>query len=67
MHPSGRARDQLLNVEEFGSLFEAQVIVEAWGAIEYNTYRPKGSLGTLTRAGCATNWTTNPNQHSRAC
>ena len=34
---NGRVRDELLNVEEFGSLLEAQVIVEAW-RIEYNTY-----------------------------
>ena len=28
----------LLNVEEFGSLTEAQVLIEAW-RVEYNTYR----------------------------
>jgi Integrase core domain len=26
----GRVRDELLNVEEFGSRIEAQVVVEAW-------------------------------------
>jgi putative transposase len=31
---NGRARDELLNTEEFGSLLEAQVVVEAW-RIEY--------------------------------
>ena len=36
---NGRVRDELLNIEEFGSLLEAQVVVEAW-RIEYNTYRP---------------------------
>ena len=46
---NGRARDELLNVEEFGSLLEAQVIIEAW-RIEYNTYRPHSSLGGLTPA-----------------
>jgi transposase InsO family protein len=56
---NGRARDELLNVEEFGSLLEAQVIVEAW-RIEYNTYRPHGSLGGLTPAEYAINWTTQP-------
>ncbi len=56
---NGRARDELLNVEEFGSLHEAQVIVEAW-RIEYNTYRPHGSLGGLTPAEYAINWTTQP-------
>jgi len=46
---NGRARDELLNIEEFGSLIEAKVVVEAW-RIEYNTYRPHGSLGGLTPA-----------------
>ena len=36
---NGRARDELLNVEEFANLTEASVVVEAW-RIEYNTYRP---------------------------
>jgi putative transposase len=56
---NGRSRDELLNVEEFGSLLEARVIVEAW-RIEYNTYRPHGSLGGLTPAEYAINWTTEP-------
>ena len=46
---NGRVRDELLNIEEFGSLLEAQVVVEAW-RIEYNTYRPHGALGGLTPA-----------------
>ena len=36
---NGRVRDELLNLEEFGSLAEAQVLAEAWRT-EYNTYRP---------------------------
>jgi putative transposase len=48
-------RDELLNIEEFGNLVEAQVIVEAW-RIEYNTYRPHSSLGGLTPAEFATRW-----------
>jgi len=36
---NGRVRDELLNVEEFASLVEAQVVVEAWRT-EYSTYRP---------------------------
>jgi transposase InsO family protein len=40
-------------------VLEAQVIVEAW-RIEYNTYRPHGSLGGLTPAEYAVNWTTQP-------
>jgi putative transposase len=46
---NGRVRDELLNIEEFGSLREAQVLVEAW-RIEYNTYRPHSALGGLTPA-----------------
>jgi transposase InsO family protein len=56
---NGRARDELLNVEEFGSLLEAQVVVEAW-RIEYNTYRPHGALGGLTPAEVRAAWTTEP-------
>jgi putative transposase len=52
---NGRARDELLNIEEFGSLAEARVLVEAW-RIEYNTYRPHSSLGGLTPAEFATRW-----------
>lgn len=44
---NGRARDELLNTEEFGSLIEAQVVVEAW-RMEYNTFRPHSALGGLT-------------------
>ncbi len=54
---NGRARDELLNVEEFGSLTEAQVLVEAW-RIEYNTYRPHSALGGLTPTEYAEQWTT---------
>jgi transposase InsO family protein len=56
---NGRVRDELLNVEEFGSLTEAIVIVEAW-RVEYNTYRPHSSLGGLTPAEYAKQ----TNQHS---
>jgi putative transposase len=44
---NGRVRDELLNVEEFTTLTEAQVIIEDW-RIEYNSYRPHSSLGMLT-------------------
>ena len=43
---NGRPRDELLNIEEFGSLTEAKTIIEDW-RIEYNTYRPHSSLGGL--------------------
>ena len=46
---NGRVRDELLNIEEFTSLLEAQLLIEAW-RVEYNTYRPHSSLGGLTPA-----------------
>jgi transposase InsO family protein len=55
---NGRVRDELLNIEEFGSLLEAEVVTEAW-RVEYNTYRPHSSLGGLTPAEFAERWTTN--------
>ena len=55
---NSRARDELFNVEEFATLLEAQVIVEAWRT-EYNTYRPHSSLGDLTSAEYAATWTSN--------
>ncbi len=53
---NGRVRDELLNVEEFGSLAEAQVLIEAWRQ-EYNSYRPHSALGGLTPAEYAERWT----------
>jgi len=52
---NGRVRDELLNIEEFGDLPEAQVVVEAW-RVEYNTYRPHSALGGLTPAEFAKRW-----------
>ena len=52
---NGRVRDELLNIEEFATLVEAQVVVEAW-RVEYNTYRPHSSLGWLTPAEYADKW-----------
>jgi transposase InsO family protein len=54
---NGRVRDEHLNVEEFGTLLEAQVVTEAW-RVEYNTYRPHGALGGLTPAEVRAAWTT---------
>ena len=54
---NGRVRDELLNIEEFGSLLEAEVVVEAW-RIEYNTYRPHSALDGLTPAEVRAAWTT---------
>jgi transposase InsO family protein len=52
---NGRVRDELLNVEDFGSLLEAEVVVEAW-RIEYNTYRPHSALEGLTPAEVRAAW-----------
>jgi len=56
---NGRARDELLNVEEFGSLTEARIVIEDWRN-EYNTWRPHSSLGGLTPAEYAARWTPQP-------
>jgi putative transposase len=44
---NGRLRDECLNVHQFASLAEAQVIIEAWRC-DYNQRRPHSSLGHLT-------------------
>jgi putative transposase len=54
---NGRARDELLNIEEFGSLLEAEVVVEAW-RIEYNTHRPHSALDGLTPTEVRAAWIT---------
>jgi putative transposase len=51
-----RLRDELLAVEAFGTLLEAQVLVEDW-RIEYNTVRPHSALGYLTPSDYAKTWT----------
>jgi putative transposase len=53
---NGRVRDELLNLEEFTSLTDAQVVVEAW-RMEDNTYRPHSALDGLTPAEYAATWT----------
>jgi len=52
----GRLRDELLAVEAFNTLLEAQVLVEDW-RIEDNTVRPHSALGYLTPADYAKAWT----------
>lgn len=54
----GRLRDELLAVEAFSGLLEAQVLVEDW-RIEYNTLRPHSALGYLTPTDYAKAWTAN--------
>jgi putative transposase len=44
---NGTMRRDLLNVEEFGTLTEARVLVDAWND-EYNTQRPHRGLGMMT-------------------
>jgi transposase InsO family protein len=54
---NGRVRDELLNIEDFATLLEAEVIFEAW-RIQYNTYRPHGALRGFTPAEMRAAWTT---------
>jgi putative transposase len=54
----GRLRDELLAVEAFNTLLEAQVLVQDW-RIEYNTVRPHSALGYLTPTDYAKAWTAN--------
>jgi len=53
----GRLRDELLAVEAFNTLLEAQVLVEDW-RIEYNTLRPHSALGYLSPTDYAKTGTT---------
>jgi len=53
---NGRFRDEFLTTEQFGSTLEGQVLAEAW-RIEYNTYRPHGSLDFLTPEAYRQQWT----------
>jgi putative transposase len=41
---NGRLRDELLAIEQFDTLAEAQVLIEDW-RLDYNTARPHSSLG----------------------
>lgn len=55
---NGRFRDEFLICEQFDTLLEARVLAEDW-RIEYNTYRPHGSLGYLTPEAFMQQWTNN--------
>jgi len=44
---NGRVRDECLNMNEFGSLFEARHRLELW-RLDYNRNRPHGALGGKT-------------------
>jgi transposase InsO family protein len=52
---NGRFRDECLNIEDFGDLPEAQLVVEDW-RIEYNTFRPHSALDGLTPTEFAERW-----------
>ncbi|WP_334142562.1 integrase core domain-containing protein [Rhabdothermincola sp.] len=55
-----RMRDELLAIEQFDTLLEAQVLTGDW-RIDYNTYRPPSALGMLTPVEYTDHWTrTNP-------
>ena len=59
------ARDELLNIEEFGSLTEARIVVEAW-RMEYNTWRPHSSLGGLPRSSSSASGPSKTNLHAHS-
>jgi len=44
---NGRARDELLDLEQFSCLAEARVVIEDWRQ-DYNTHRPHSALANLT-------------------
>ena len=50
-----RMRDELLAIESFDTLLEAQVLVADWRE-EYNTYRPHSALGMRTPVEFAHQW-----------
>jgi len=60
---NGRFRDEFLICEQFDTLLEVQVLAEDW-RIEYNTYRPHGSLDGLTPKEFRQQWITNQKQLS---
>ena len=52
---ASRLRDELLAIEQFDTLLEAQVIIEDW-RVEYNTKRPHSSLGSKSPLAYAQHW-----------
>ena len=61
-----RMRDELLAIEQFDSLLEAQVLVADWRN-DYNTYRPHSALGMLTPAEYADQWAKNNPKKLSSC
>jgi putative transposase len=52
---NSRLRDELLNVEEFTSLAEAQVLAADWRS-DYNANHPHSALGMMSPARFAASW-----------
>ena len=62
---NGHLRRELLEMESFNTLFEAQLLLDDW-RLEYNHYRPHQSLNYMTPAEYARREgpTTNQNSHN---
>jgi putative transposase len=56
---NARVRDELLSVEVFSCLTEAQVLVEDWRQ-DYNEHHPHSALGMKAPARFARDWRENP-------
>jgi putative transposase len=52
---NGRARDELLDLEQFSCLAEAKVVIEDWRK-DYNAHRPHSALGNQTPDAFAHAW-----------
>jgi putative transposase len=52
---NARVRDELLNLEEFSCLAEAQILAEAWRQ-DYNREHPHSALGMRSPAAFAAAW-----------
>ena len=52
---NARVRDELLDVEEFGSLIEAQVLTEDF-RLDYNADHPHSALGMMSPSRFAASW-----------
>jgi putative transposase len=62
---NSRLRDELLNLWQFDSLLEAQVLIGDW-RIDYNENRPHSAHGNLTPSEFAKAWTNTQNHQPQA-
>jgi putative transposase len=62
---NSRLRDELLNLWQFDSLLEAQVLIGDW-RIDYNQNRPHSAHGDLAPNEYATAWTNKQNHQPQA-